>query len=107
MTAAEIQLNVVAQSLQAMSEVIATLAKQMPQRAEPQHIQPVEPKRPLHLTTIEAAEMMKCRPNTLAIWRLRGMGPKYIALGHGKRRSIRYSVIDIENYMNERTIRGR
>jgi hypothetical protein len=104
MTAAEIQLSVVAQSLQAMSEVIATLAKQMPQRAEPQDIQPA---RALHLTTTEAAEMMNCRPNTLAIWRLRGMGPKYIAMGQGKRRSIRYSRIDIENYMNERKIRGR
>ena len=48
------------------------------------------------LTEREAAAMIvDLRPQTLAKWRLRRKGPKYLKLG-GK---IRYRVIDIEQWM--------
>ena len=48
------------------------------------------------LTEAEAAEIIvDLKPHTLAKWRLRRKGPKYLKLG-GK---IRYRVIDIETWM--------
>ncbi len=38
-------------------------------------------------------------PAVLANWRYRGLGPKYIKLG----RSIRYSVSDVEEWLNLQT----
>jgi hypothetical protein len=102
MTAAEIQLNVVAQSLRAMSEVIDTLAKTLPDRQANER-PATKVTEQAHLTTSEAAKMIKCSPNTLAIWRMRGTGPKYICIGSGQRKTIRYRREDIDRYCEENT----
>lgn len=55
------------------------------------------------LNEIEAAELLKVSPRTLQGWRYRGdNGPEYYALGS----VIRYSLSQIDSYLNSRTRRS-
>lgn len=49
------------------------------------------------LTTIEAANFLRLRPNTLEIWRWAGKGPKFCKLG----RACRYRRSDLQSFLNE------
>ena len=51
------------------------------------------------LTTREAAEYLNVKPNTLDIWRMKGAGPRYVRLGTGTRQPIRYSIKDLDAYI--------
>lgn len=47
------------------------------------------------LTTKEASRYLKLRPNTLEIWRLRGVGVKYCKFG----RAVRYRLSDLQEFV--------
>jgi hypothetical protein len=51
------------------------------------------------LTPIEAAAILKVKPNTLAKWRVTGEGPPFIRVG----RSVRYRARDIACFIDRRT----
>jgi len=51
------------------------------------------------LTTIEAAEYLGLKKNTLEIWRWRGCGPAYKKFGH----CVRYAESDLLNYIESHT----
>lgn len=58
---------------------------------------------PALLTQEQAAELLQVSPRTLAGWRCRGGGPRFLKLGStGKTSPIRYRASAIERYMNER-----
>jgi hypothetical protein len=48
-------------------------------------------------TTIEAAKLLRLRPNTLEIWRWSGKGPRFLKLG----RACRYRRSDLEKFKND------
>lgn len=55
-------------------------------------------------TTIEAAERIGVKPNTLERWRTFGTGPEFIKINPRSLRSpIRYRESAIENWLSERT----
>jgi len=51
------------------------------------------------LTPIEAAAILKVKPNTLAKWRVTGEGPAFIRVG----RSVRYSSREIARFIDQQT----
>ena len=50
--------------------------------------------KPLHLTPREAADRLRTSANTLANWRTKGGGPRFIKLG----RKVLYPVAEIEAF---------
>jgi len=52
------------------------------------------------LTTIEAAQFLGVRPNTLEIWRCKKKGPKYSKIG----RRVLYDINDLEEYFSSQTV---
>lgn len=50
----------------------------------------------------ELAERLKVPVNTLAQWRYRGVGPKYMVVG----RHVRYRESDIEHWLDSQTRGG-
>ncbi len=55
---------------------------------------------PKYLTTNEAAERLRIAPQTLRVWRLRGIGPKFTKPTASR---VRYSEAEIERFMEART----
>jgi len=55
------------------------------------------------LTTTETATTLSLQPQTLRVWRLKGIGPKYIRVGHGPRGRVAYSQSEIGRWLEERT----
>jgi len=100
MSSEDLALNLVAQSLRNISEAIETIVRTKPGTQPTQFVQANESE---HLTTEEAAKFLRCQPNTLAIWRVRGTGPRYAGFGSGKRKTIRYSKSDLEAFLRDRT----
>lgn len=49
------------------------------------------------LTTEQLAELLDIKPNTIEIWRLKGVGPRFCKLG----RTVRYKREDVENWIND------
>lgn len=49
------------------------------------------------MTTKEVADTLGIKKNTLALWRMKGFGPKYYKLG----RSVRYKKADVEDWIDE------
>ncbi len=54
------------------------------------------------ITTKEAAETLMLRPQTLALWRMKGLGPKYHRIGHGRRARVLYAIEDVEVWLESR-----
>lgn len=50
------------------------------------------------LTTTEAARVLRLSPQTLATWRCRGDGPKFVRLG---KRRVLYLRADLERWVAE------
>jgi predicted DNA-binding transcriptional regulator AlpA len=55
------------------------------------------------IDTIEAAKVLNLAPNTLRIWRVKGIGPEFVRLGS---RTIRYRREDLAAWINQRTNEG-
>lgn len=53
-----------------------------------------------YLTTSEAAEKLRLSPQALRVWRLRGVGPKFVKPSRSR---CLYAESDLEDYMRERT----
>jgi hypothetical protein len=62
-------------------------------------IEIAEPTQKPFVDETELANEWGLRPNTLAGWRVKGIGPKFIRIG----RLIRYRRADLETYLAERT----
>ena len=56
---------------------------------------------PRLLTETEAAEMTDVRPQTMAVWRSKGVGPPYVKVG----RNVRYRPRDIEEYIEKNLVK--
>jgi len=52
-------------------------------------------------TPEQLAERWGIQPQTLAVWRCQGKGPRYLRIGHSKRPVIRYPLKAIEDYERE------
>ena len=51
------------------------------------------------ISTEELSELLDIPAPSIATWRFRGEGPKYLKLG----RHVRYDVSDVEQWLRERT----
>lgn len=49
-----------------------------------------------HFTPAELAERLCCSPATLAEWRCKGVGPRFIKFGLSKQARVRYSEAEVE-----------
>ncbi|MFZ5564615.1 MAG: helix-turn-helix transcriptional regulator [Thermodesulfobacteriota bacterium] len=47
------------------------------------------------LTTVEAAEFLRIKPNTVEVWRTQGRGPRFVKLGG----AVRYRTADLEAFI--------
>ena len=56
---------------------------------------------PSPLTEKEAGPMLGVKPQTMAVWRTRGKGPRYIKIG----RLVRYKPEDVEEYRDQHIVR--
>lgn len=55
------------------------------------------------LTTAEAAQLLRCQPQTLRLWRCRGEGPRYIRFGTSGRGRALYARQAIDAWLQART----
>lgn len=49
-----------------------------------------------HLTPIQVAERIGVEPCTLAMWRVRGTGPRFIKFGASQQARVRYPLAEVE-----------
>lgn len=54
------------------------------------------------LTTSEAAEMLRVKPDTMKIWRHRGVGPAFVRMGSGRTSPVVYRLSDIREWITAR-----
>lgn len=54
------------------------------------------------LTVVEAAAYLSLAKGTLDNWRNKGIGPKFIRLGHGKRGPVRYRKAVLDEWLKSR-----
>lgn len=54
------------------------------------------------LTTSEVAEILRLKPNTLAVWRMDHAGPDWVEIG----RTIRYRRSAVDTYLDRQTRKG-
>lgn len=54
------------------------------------------------LTSNQAAEYLRCKPQTLRKWRLHGRGPRYVRLGDSTAAPVAYRITDLEAWIAER-----
>jgi predicted DNA-binding transcriptional regulator AlpA len=52
------------------------------------------------LTPEETARYLRYKAQTLAFWRMKRMGPRFVKTGH----SVRYRVSDLEDWIERRTV---
>ena len=57
------------------------------------------------LDTTQAAEYLNVAAQTLCIWRGKGTGPRFVRLGTGTRCAIRYSLKDLDAYIEKCAVR--
>ena len=57
------------------------------------------------LSAAQAARVLGVKPQTLAVWRLRGRGPRFIRLG-GPRGRVKYDKATLEEWIAERTFQS-
>ena len=55
-----------------------------------------------YLSSLQAADLLGIKEQTLRTWRSDGRGPKYIRLGH-RRGRVLYRVADVEAWLAEHT----
>lgn len=55
------------------------------------------------LTTIQAAEYLGLSPQTLADWRHKGAGPKFVRVGT---RTVRYRLSDLDAFVSSSLVGG-
>ncbi len=53
------------------------------------------------VSTTEAARVLGVQKQTLAVWRLRGKGPRYVRFG-GPRGRVGYDIRDLEDWISSR-----
>lgn len=53
------------------------------------------------LLPLEAAQLLGCKPHTLAVWRIQGKGPRYVKLGGGKAGRIAYAPADLMAFIEQ------
>lgn len=53
------------------------------------------------LTAPDVAELLKVRRQTLAVWRIKGLGPTFIKVG----RAVRYRRADVDRWLDDRAMR--
>lgn len=56
-----------------------------------------------YLTRPEAAKLLRMKPQTLALWAIKGHGPRFIRLGRGPRGACRYSRREVAEWMASRS----
>ena len=54
------------------------------------------------LTSVQTAKLIGVKPQTLRLWRLQGRGPSYIRLGDSPKAGVRYSELDILDWLKAR-----
>ena len=54
------------------------------------------------LTSAQTAAFLRCKPQTLRKWRVRGCGPQYIRLGDSRAAPVAYRLSDLETWIAER-----
>ncbi|HLD90219.1 MAG TPA: helix-turn-helix domain-containing protein [Patescibacteria group bacterium] len=72
----------------------------MPPESTPQHLR--DDRLPQLLSGPEVARYLGIQPQTLRMWRLRGIGPKYIRLGKSSGARVVYRAAAIEAWLAER-----
>jgi hypothetical protein len=55
---------------------------------------------PVIQTETEAATFLKVKPQTLALWRHKSIGPRFIKVG----KCVRYRMDDLLTYLDQRTV---
>jgi len=58
------------------------------------------------LTTAEAAQLLKCREQTLRKQRMQGRGPRFIRMGDGPNARVCYRMSDIRTWIDKRVRRS-
>ena len=53
--------------------------------------------------TEATAALLGVRPNTLEGWRTRGLGPRYLKFGPGRRAGVRYPRSEIQKWIERQT----
>lgn len=51
----------------------------------------------------QTAALLGIKPNTLAIWRLKGKGPRFIKLGTAPQSPVRYDRDEVTRYLREQS----
>ena len=51
------------------------------------------------MDSVQLAEFLTNKPNTIEGWRIKGMGPKYLKIG----RLVRYRLADVEEWIESQT----
>ena len=54
------------------------------------------------LSSVQTAQLLGVKPQTLRLWRLQGKGPRYIRLGDSPKAKVGYSESDILDWLNAR-----
>ncbi len=55
------------------------------------------------LTSSQAAAELGLRPQTLRVWRCRGVGPRFVRLGTGPRSPVAYRLSELEAWLDARS----
>ena len=58
------------------------------------------------LTTAEAAQLLKCREQTLRKQRIQGRGPRFVRMGDGPNSRVCYRLCDIRSWLERRLRRS-
>ena len=67
---------------------------------KPQTVEQVPPRVDNNLLQDEAAHYLRSKPRTLEKWRLEGVGPAYVKVGH----RVVYRRADLERWMESRLV---
>jgi DNA-binding transcriptional MerR regulator len=60
---------------------------------------------PQLVNTSEAAKLLGLQPQTLRLWRNKGVGPRYVRL-HGRRGRALYDIADVMVWLNQRKFKS-
>lgn len=51
----------------------------------------------------QTAALLGIKPNTLAIWRLKGKGPRFVKLGQASQSPVRYERAEVSRWLREQS----